>query len=326
MAAAYGVVEQTAQAAYVRTKSLEKTRFVLQRLREAMVEKEQAIYAAMPELASVSGGEDAEESDEEVPGGLVLRTDLREKEAQRREKRKASKSPTRSSGRPSLSIRPVLDEEDHTLSEYEPPSISHASKFARLMKQGRVNEAVEREKRRISGIFVQPTQDPRQSSPPSAAVSPTPKPHSRGAPMEIDTAEEEPIADDAVNGAVVAPEESDDADDIYVSDDEANREADNESDHQDEVRQGSSPPYPSINALIKRLSGGHHREPEFLATANRHRELALGAEVQNAEELREFEETHSPSMLRLWSVKWAKEMLSGFSRAKETPEDQTDDA
>ncbi|KAF8173293.1 hypothetical protein BJ912DRAFT_1065343 [Pholiota molesta] len=122
MAAAYGVVEQTAQAAYVRTKSLEKTRFVLQRLREAMVEKEQAIYAAMPELASVSGGEDAEESDEEVPGGLVLRTDLREKEAQRRQKRKESKSPTRSSGRPSLSIRPVLDEEDHSPRAYRMPA------------------------------------------------------------------------------------------------------------------------------------------------------------------------------------------------------------
>ncbi|KAF8173287.1 hypothetical protein BJ912DRAFT_992595, partial [Pholiota molesta] len=122
MAAAYGVVEQTAQAAYVRTKSLEKTRFVLQRLREAMVEKEQAIYAAMPELASVSGGEDAEESDEEVPGGLVLRTDLREKEAQRRGKRKESKSPTRSSGRPSLSIRPVLDEEDHSPRAYRMPA------------------------------------------------------------------------------------------------------------------------------------------------------------------------------------------------------------
>ncbi|KAF8180622.1 hypothetical protein BJ912DRAFT_929264 [Pholiota molesta] len=53
MAAAYGVVDKkTSQAAY--------------RLRESNVEKEKAIYAAMPELASVSGGEDAEESDEEV--------------------------------------------------------------------------------------------------------------------------------------------------------------------------------------------------------------------------------------------------------------------
>ncbi|KAF9481316.1 hypothetical protein BDN70DRAFT_919906 [Pholiota conissans] len=323
MAATYGIGEQHAKAAYIRTRSLEKTKFVLQQLRDAIAEKEKAIYAALPEpddeVDTLEGGD----SDEEVPDGLVLRSKVETAERLRqKQSKRPSKSPIkspRSSGRPSLSIRPLPEGDSHILdTEYSPPPGSRAGTFARLMKQGRASEAFEREKRRVSGMFIPDTQHRRQSSPPPMAASPTPRSQAREALEEINNNNEPIAGNTAPEGEAVDVDD----DDIYLLDDEIDREADDESndkEDEDEKKMPSSPPFPTIKALINRLSGGRDNEPAFLAKAERHRELALAAEAENDGELRQFEKEHNKGMLRLWSVLWAQEMLKAF------PQDRKDE-
>ncbi len=92
-------------------------------------------------------------SSEEIPDGLILRGAAGPSAAE------SSRESTHHCGglinragaaRPSLVIRRLRPAEDeYDLSEYSPPNKSRAGQFARLEKQGRLEEALEREKRRV---------------------------------------------------------------------------------------------------------------------------------------------------------------------------------
>ena len=68
-------------------------------------------------------------------------------ELQRSDKR-VSRSPMREA---QLRVRPWVEDDDDTMSDYVPPHSSRAGQYARLLKQGREKEALAREERRASG-------------------------------------------------------------------------------------------------------------------------------------------------------------------------------
>lgn len=368
-----GIDFEFAHETYMRVKNLEDTDFILQKVYERDLRTRAppriSLAGRAPHRATGVARMDkptGTESSDEVPNGLVLRQSSATA-SHPRDQAKTHPRP-RKSGRPSLVIRPIPPgDESYYLSDYSPPNKTRAGQFARLEKQGRFEEALEREKRRVSGFYVAETQVQKEASPspPPSEASPSPKGQHSDAPMEVDESqapdadadddvmrqeakldeyimqddatgvqyevvdqdvvEEQSVADVLSEGEPSEIGEHDDADDAEsvasvandVDDDEddmSKQEVDHEADDESEEglheggHRNSSPPYPSTRALIKRLSGGRERDPAFLAETEEHRRLALNMTEENESEMRTFEEGHNPELLRLWSIKWMREL------------------
>ncbi|KAH9483461.1 hypothetical protein JR316_0002929 [Psilocybe cubensis] len=219
----YGFPIEDVEEAFKKTKSLRKTELFLKQLRrdmdqlqQEMLEKQKALYARINFFAGQDGGND---SDNDVPYGLVKRVSIAGKASGKSSTRS---SPRKSkSKRPSLNIKPILTDEE-VVSDYSPPGSSRAGQFARLVRQGRKKEAIEREQRRASGVFIPPSQHggggrTRQSLL-SREIPVTPTPHPRDAvPMDID---DSPAAQDRN-----VMDQDDDDDDMYVHTDEEKGDA-----------------------------------------------------------------------------------------------------
>ncbi|KAF8959681.1 hypothetical protein BDZ97DRAFT_1761211 [Flammula alnicola] len=282
LADAHGVAQRIALDTYANTGSLENTKFVLQEIHDAMSAREKEVFAKNPNLRNCTTGNIRREWAESWP-----EHDKRHSNSQKR------------NGRPSLTVKPLPVEEDDVPSDYTPPNGSRAGQFARLVKQGRIEEAVEREKRRVSGVFVPQTQEQRRPPLSPADISPTPHSQPRDVHMEVD-AQDDDVAED---------------DDIYMPDEHEKEQEADESENQPEDESAdiqSSPPYPSTRTLLKRLSGGRENDPVILAQAQEHRNLALNVDAENDRELRIFETKHNPDLLRLWSLKWVNEIMAAY--------------
>jgi len=83
-----------------------------------------------------------EEKRKEKPSKVDLENELQ------RSERRVSRSPMKEA---QLRVRPWVEDDDDTMSDYVPPHSSRAGQYARLVKQGRKEEALAREERRASG-------------------------------------------------------------------------------------------------------------------------------------------------------------------------------
>jgi hypothetical protein len=152
MAADLGFAYKPVRLIFEQTKSFSKTLVVLRRIMEA---GNKVGNETLAELALEDNeGEDDEEEEanqSHILDGLSFDT---------RHKLEAK--------RPSLHVKPDLD--DDQISEYSPPTKSRAGHFSRLVKQGREDEALSRERRRSGPLLrnsLPPTQPPTPSPPPT---------------------------------------------------------------------------------------------------------------------------------------------------------------
>ncbi|KJA19135.1 hypothetical protein HYPSUDRAFT_89611 [Hypholoma sublateritium FD-334 SS-4] len=415
IAAKRGLELEQVRSIFMAAGNLEDTDFVLEQLHARRLQGRASAAAGRTTL-----NDDGSVSSEEIPAGLVLRTAtvLSAVERSRQSTHQHRVNKPRRSGRASLIIRPLPPADDeYDFSEYSPPDKSRAGQFARLERQGRLEEALERERRRVSGIHVEQTQLPLRQSSPALTVSdgsPSPKSRQEEEHMEVDASPhgsddghveadeqdevdglddvgvhedveepeyvdvcedvddlndievhedaseqddahqqddadrqdesdgqynsddegevaqqdgiEEHIAADELSDATalsdaeqyeaadvesVAQDEQDD-DDIYMPERASNHEADDESEdrREDDGAPKSSPPYPTTRTLMKRLSGGRENDPAFIAEMREHRRLALSVTKENADEMRAFEAAHNPDLLKIWSIKWTRELLA----------------
>ncbi|KDR82119.1 hypothetical protein GALMADRAFT_276707 [Galerina marginata CBS 339.88] len=299
MARRHGVSTEVAIKTYMTTRSIEKTKIVLGHLFQGLAELEQEIYAQMPDLRFTpndeAGSEDEDEDD--TPAGLVPWKYSAEKaEADGpRQPKQPSTSPRRN--RLSLTVKPLpLDE---TLSDYSPPNSSRAAQFARLEKQGRRGEAMEREKRRVSGVFVPQSQTPAQRRRVTPPEDTSPTPQGREVAMQVD------LEEDRNEEAMQVDPNEDPDEDMYVRTDDERHEADDEAEQLEE-QEAESTLLCHSRALSRRISEGEVLEP---ALARRHHMLALDVDQDNAETMRQFEAANDPDFLRLMSIKWVAEIL-----------------
>ena len=151
MAADLGFAYKPVRLIFEQTKSFSKTLVVLRRIMEA---GNKVGNETLAELALEDNEEDEDDDDEEeanqshILDGLSF--DTHHKPAAKR---------------PSLNVKPDLD--DDQISEYSPPTKSRAGQFSRLVKQGREDEALSRERRRSGPL-------PRNSSTPMQPPTPSP--------------------------------------------------------------------------------------------------------------------------------------------------------
>ncbi len=197
IAATRGLELEQVRGIFMAAGNLEDTDFVLQQLHARRLQGRSSAAAGRAKPDGSSGA-----SSEEIPDGLILRgaagPSAAESSRESTHRRRSNKP--RRSGRPSLVIRRLPPAEDeYDLSEYSPPNKSRAGQFARLEKQGRLEEALEREKRRVSGIHVEQTQQTplplRQTSPTLTASDDSPSPKSRreDEQMEIEGSDDEHV-------------------------------------------------------------------------------------------------------------------------------------
>ena len=250
----YGFDVDVATKAFFATKSIEKTKSLLQFAKDVT---NSATSALLSELVN----DDIDSSNGSSSNG-----------SRRKSKR--------------LSIKPrPLDEEidEMVLSDYSPPRVSRAGQFSRLVKEGRREEAVDRERRRASGAFVAQTQSQAQRYDDTRNVEPP----------------------------VVPPDE-----DIIVQqhhnqppDDNISLAAVDDDDQHDQQRH---------RIFFKRISEGQSSlneaedDPEVLKLAMEHRDLVMDVTEDNADALRSFEQNHNQDLLRLWSLDWARQKIDNF--------------
>ena len=274
----YGFDVDVAKKAFFMTKSIEETESLLQCCKEA------ACLAANKKLAERG---DVDSSGDEAPQSM--RRTKRDQSASNSGSQKAkSSSSSRKANRPSLNfkLRPFDDKID-ILSEYSPPRVSRAGQFIRLVKQGRREEAIDRERRRASGVFVAQTQaqsygtDQRQQSL-SLMSDSSPTLKSGQEPMDIDGCD-----DDGPPVIVMTP-------------------------HKDAV-QHKLPHDTSSQTFSKRISEGRsslNDDPAVLELAQEHRDLVTNVTEENADALRSFEQKNNRNLLRLWSLDWARQKIA----------------
>ncbi|EDR11090.1 uncharacterized protein LACBIDRAFT_324598 [Laccaria bicolor S238N-H82] len=159
MAADLGFAYKPVRLIFEQTKSFSKTLVVLRRIMEAgnKVGNEMLAELALEE----EDDEDEQANQSHILDGLSPNT---------RHKPEAK--------RPSLNVKPVLD--DDQISEYSPPTKSRAGQFSRLVRQGREDEALSRERRRSGPL-------PRDLSTPMQPPTPSPPPtlHPKAEPGDL---------------------------------------------------------------------------------------------------------------------------------------------
>ena len=321
----YGFDVDVAIKAFYATKSIEKTKSLLQFAKEVT---NSATSALLSELVS---DDDMDSSDDEdAPHQSMWRghnnnsSSPNEKDRHQRsalnsgrQKTKRSLGGSRKSKRLSIKPRPLDEEIDEmaAFSDYLPPRVTRAGQFLRLVKEGRREEAVDRERRRASGVFVAQTQtqaqryddqDP-QSQQLSLSLVPNSSPtlKSPGQVPAVDTFDDFKHP----SQAIVAPHEDNVVQQHYdQSPDEKNilLPVDNDDEHH-QNHQG---------IFIKRISEGQSSlnededDPEVLKLAQEHRDLVMNVMEENADALRSFEQRNNQDLLRIWSLDWARQKIA----------------
>jgi hypothetical protein len=278
----YGFDEDVAKRAFYKTNSIEKTKGLLQRCNKVLCDM-------------LARRDDVDSSGDEAPQSMRRGHSSSRKnsnESNSGSLKAKSSSSSRRAIWPSLRFKPrPFDEKiDIALSEYSPPHISRAGQFNRLVKQGRREEAIDRERRRASGIFIAQTQTQsydeaqrQQSLSPLPNTSPL-----QSEPMDIDGC-------DDVRSLVIAP-------------------------HEDTVQHQPPDDTPSPvdhhRIFFKRISEGQSTlnededDPAMLKLAQEHRNLVMDVTEENAERLRCFEQKNNQDLLRLWSLDWARQKIA----------------
>ena len=290
----YGFDVDVAVKTFLATKSIEKTKSVLQHAKEVANSATNAL------LAKLLNNDDAGSCGDEEPQSIRGRSSSSEKRDQStssgRQDQKWS-SGSRKVKLRSLQIKPrTLEEIDETdLSNYSPPHVSRAGQFRRLVKQGRREEAIGREQRRASGLFVAQTQaqgydeDQRQQSSshiPRSSPSSSPTRNSGHEPMDVDNSD----GDDFQQSAVT-PHKHQPLDDVSLPVD-----------------------HPQI--FLKRISEGQSTlnededDPVLVKLAQEHRDLVMNVTEENADALRSFEQNNNQDLLRLWSLDWVRQKIA----------------
>jgi hypothetical protein len=270
----YGFDVDVAMKAFFATKSIEKTKSLLQFAKEVT---NSATSALLSELVS---DDDIDSSDDEEAPHQSMRRGHNNKNSsppnQRsalnsgRQKTKRSFGGPRKSTRLSIKPRPLDEEivEMAAFSDYSPPRVTRAGQFMRLVKEGRREEAVDRERRRASGVFVTQTQaqaqrydddedqQRQQSSPDNMNIS-----------LPVDDDDEEHHQHDQR---------------IFIK----------------RISEGQS----SLNE--------DEDDPEVLKLAQEHRNLVMNVMEENADALRSFEQRNNQDLLRIWSLDWARQKIA----------------
>jgi hypothetical protein len=319
MARDHGVSTEIAMKTYTKTGSMEKTKVILEHFRKTLLAAEQEIYERMPIVAD-NLNDNADSDEENIPDGLIP-SPLVPAQKPRHEstppKNKQPPSTKRKNPRPSLMVKPLppgYDEMDD-LSEYSPPIETRAGQFARLTKRGRAEEAMAREKQRVSiGAPTRSSTEMKSALPRAVNISPTPLSRLPASAMVPDNQDDDDIYmrtdDEQHQGPHPNDEQSHEADD----------EAESPSRQAQETEDVSLSPFPSITRkLIKRISGGRENDPVLLAAAREHRIYASNVSADNADEMKAFEAKNNPDLLRLWTINLVNEMIAqkpDYSRVK----------
>lgn len=330
---------------FKKTRSIEKTNLALKQLRRDLdqlqqetMEKQKALYARINLIANPDGDEN--DSDNELPYGLFRRNSNNGKA---NGKSSTRSSPRKSkSKRPSLNIKPIVtDDDDDVISDYSPPGSSRAGQFARLVRQGRKEEAIEREKRRASGVFVPSTQHGGGRNGRSLLareITATPTPHSRDTvPVDIDSNHDH-------DHNTMDQDDDDDGDDMYVrTDDEKINDAqhrapsehkheaddefeqtqqtqDKEQGDRSRVLEDEDPPTFTQSQIMQEPVDARDRNKVLIqevqdrhrALALEHRILAMNVNAENADEMRQFEARNDPDFLRLMSLQLIGDLVAKY--------------
>ncbi|KAF4615065.1 hypothetical protein D9613_003477 [Agrocybe pediades] len=248
LAKQYGVSNEIAMKTYLNTRSIEKTKFVLAELFRGLCSLEEELYSRLPKLRHTSNDDEDADSDADLLDGLIPRPsprpaprvsspNLNANQVSPFSSRRRSKSNSpRKRSRPSLVIKPLPSDKDDPPSDYSPPSKSRAGQFLRLVKAGKLEEAIAREQRRVSGLHVVSTQETHARKP-SPSVSPVKTAKGKAvAPLEVD----QDVPMDVDEGKVVEVvydkeqegyDDDDDDEDMYVhteDDEQDKRKAEDE--------------------------------------------------------------------------------------------------
>ena len=309
----YGFDVDVAMKAFFATKSIEKTKSLLQFAKEVTNSATSAL------LAELVNDDDIDSDDDEAPQSMwrghnnsppPSGKDQRSALNSGRQKAKLSLGGSRrKSNRLSIKPRPFDEEIDEmaVFSDYSPPHHSRAGQYLRLVKEGRREEAVDREQRRASGAFVAQTQtqaqrydedQQRQQSSLSPNSSPTLNSGQEPAVDNIDACNV-----DNFQPPIVAPH-----DDIVV------QHHDQPSD--DNISLPVNDQHQHHRTFLKRISEGQSTlnededNPEVLKLAQEHRDLVMNVTEDNADALRSFEQKNNQDLLRLWSLDWVKQKIA----------------
>ena len=317
----YGFDVDVAMKAFFATKSIEKTKSLLQFAKEVTNSATSAL------LSNLVNGDDIDSSDDDEAPQNMLRsghnngsppsgTDQQRRaltNSGRQNAKRSSDGSRRKSNRLSIKPRPFEEIDETALSDYSPPRVSRAGQFLRLVKEGRREEAVDRERRRASGAFVVQTQtqaqrhddedDHQQSQqlPLSRMPNTSPSlisPGQKPAVDKIDTCN----VDDDIQPPIVAPHKED-----IVIQEHRDQPPDDENDNHHH------------RVFFKRISEGQSSlnededNPEVLKLAQEHRDLVMNVMEDNADELRSFEQRNNQDLLRLWSLDWVKQKIADMS-------------
>ena len=310
----YGFDVDVAMRAFFATKSIKNTKKVLQFAKEVTNSATSTLLAALVNDDDFDSSDDDEDEDEAPQsmwrGHNGSPPSGKEQGALNSGRQKEKRSfGSRKSNRLSIKPRPLDEEIDETaLSDYSPPHVSRAGQFLRLVKEGRREEAVDRERRRASGAFVTQTQaqaqgydEDQQRQPSSSSLMPNNSPTLNSG--------QEPAADiDTCNvedsqPLIVAPH-----DDIVQHHDQPPGEIslpvdDDDDDHHHRI-------------FFKRISEGQSSlnededDPEVLKLAKEHRDLVMNVTEDNADALRSFEQKNNQDLLRLWSLDWVRQKIA----------------
>jgi hypothetical protein len=321
----YGFDVDVAMKAFLATKSIKKTKLLLQFAKEVT---NSATSALLSELLNndigSSNGDDGD--DEEAPQNMRRGHNNNsspppsEKDHQKRsdaltnsgcqKAKRSSDGSRRKSNQLSIKPRPFDEEIDEmALSDYSPPRVSRARQFLRLVKEGRREEAVDRERRRASGAFVAQTQTqalryddegPSQQSSLSNSQALS-SPHQ---PAAVDITRD-------VKPPIVAPHKEDTVVQQHL-----------EQPPDDNI---SLPAVEDVDVdqhhhriFFKRISEGQSSlnededDPEVLKLAQEHRDLVMNVMEDNADSdaLHSFEQRHNQDLLRLWSLDWVRQKIA----------------
>ena len=312
----YGFDVDVAMKAFFATKSIKNTKKVLQFAKEVTNSATSTLLAALGNGDGFDSSDDDDADDDEAPQSTWRGLNSsppsgKEQSALNSGRQKAKRSfGSRKSNRLSIKPRPLDEEIDETaLSDYSPPHFSRAGQFLRLVKEGRREEAVDRERRRASGVFVTQTQaqaqrydEDEQHQPSSPSLMPKNSP-------TLNSGREPAAVIDACN----------------VDDSQPPIEAP----HEDVVQHRNQPPSDISLAVednedhddhrrifFKRISEGQSSlnededDPEVLKLAKEHRDLVMNVTEDNADALRSFEQKNNQDLLRLWSLDWVRQKIA----------------
>jgi len=198
-------------------------------------------------------------------------------------------------------------------SEYSPPHFSRAGQFLRLVKEGRREEAVDRERRRASGAFVAQTQtqaqrhddedkDQRQQSSSSLSLMPNNSTTFNSGQDPVVDVIDTCNVDNNFQPPIVAPAAPPHEDPVI------SKPVDDEDDDDDDRHRH--------RIFIKRISEGQSTlnededDPEVLKLAQEHRDLVTNVMEDNGDALRNFEQKNNKDLLRLWSLDWVRQKIA----------------